>query len=817
MVEWVPPRLPLRWTSTEQPPFVGRDENVATSESAWAGVRAGAGRALFVLGEPGVGKSRLVGELCRRWHSVGAVVVVGTVVPEFATPYEPFVGPLRALTPLARGALAATGGTSHADVLAELARHDDDGSTLVGQGRLFDSVVGVVRAAATVHPLVLVLEDMHWADEGSIRLLMRLIETTSDAAVLVITTARVTAPERSDALAHAIARLSRLEYVDRIDVAPLTAEDVEEYLSRRTGMSPQAAREPARILGELTGGNPFLLRETWQQVVSAAAERGPIVELPESVNDLLRERITALAPTAQRTLRHAAILGLDVDLAELIAVSECAPADTLGGVDAAIASGLLEPPRLVRESYRFPHAIARQAVLDQMSSTETAQLHARTAVALRDGVPNAPRLVQRLAHHFASARPLGYGDEAVEYLTRAAEHAHRSLAHEEAGRLFERAAGSCVDRVAADDLRLRAARAWVSTADFARARALLELVAEQGSPAQRRAAAIGFEEASWRPGLDGRRALALLTRASRDGMTFAEEVQLGSSTARALAFTGDMERARALSSQMVRRARDAESPAALTVALRYSVNLGMRAADVRGILADAVELRELSAVGSDEYNAGVNIRGMACYIVGDGAGMDQAESDLVDVAARSGSYWNYWVYSTRFGRSVIEGRLADAAVTAELVRRADGDLKSDRDDGVSALQSYILRRETRAVTRIAPLLTGAESTRGRWVPGLLSLYCELEMKQPARRVLGEALPLSVEHPAHSAEWPAWLAFMAEAACWLEDRDAAAAIRPAVDRHAGLNLLAGWFVAPLGAADRYVGELDSVSGTGDPDA
>ena len=817
MDEWIAPRLPLRWTNAEQPPFVGRGDEVDRLDAAWSQARGGSGRAVFILGEPGVGKSRLIGEACRRWHRDGAVVVVGVAVPEFGAPYEPLVEPLRVLAPLARDRLAREGDPEALQVVAAaLGRKGSVSAPAVGQGRLYDSVVAVLRAAASGHPILLVLEDLQWADEGTVRLLTRIVETTPDSPVLVVASARTTVPDRSAPLIEAIARLARLSSVGRIDLRALSAPDVMEYLARRTGMSPDAVSEPARLLRELTGGNPFLLRETWQEVMAVSARQTDGVEMPESVNDLLRERILTLDATSQDVLVHAAVLGQEVQLTELLAVCDRTPGETLDGMDAAVASGLLEPPRLVHEAYRFPHAIARQAVLDQLPATRLARVHQRVAIGLQQNAPNASRLVQRLAHHFSAARSLGYTEEAVVYLVKSAEQAESKLAHEEAGRLFERASQFCAQKVEADDLRLRAARSWVMTADFARARDLLEPVATGGSPSQQREAAIGYEEASWRPGLDGRRAVELLTDAARSEMSPADRIRVDSALARALAYTGEVDRGTDIAADAVRRARDLGDPVILTVALRYSVTVSTRPMGLHRRLAQASELRALSEPGDETYNAGATFRSMACYIVGDASGLDTVERDLLATASRTGAYWHYWIHCQRFGRALIAGKLGIAAEAAKLITRAELEFKSDRNDGVFAVQTYMLERETRAITRVSRLLNGEESTRALWAPGLLALYTELELVEPARRALRETLAHAAHRPHESADWPAWLAFMSDAATWLEDSDAAAQLRPALAEFTGMNLLAGWFGAPLGSADRYLAELDSVCGHGDPE-
>ena len=329
-------------------------------------------------------------------------------------------------------------------------------------------------------PVVLALDDLHWAGPAAVQLLGRVVEGTADARVLFLGTLRNAPPDRSDALADTLASLSRLSGVLRIQLPPFTTEEITDYVAIRAGISRAGARESAEVLGELTGGNPFLLRAMWRRVVEAE-RRGDqrVIELPDTVGDLVRSRIATLQPPQRSVLELAAVLGQEVDLSEVIGISETSVDVTLAAMDAAVRAGLIEPPRLAGDRYRFPHAIARQAVIDDIPSTALLRTHARIAQVLESDFPAAPRLIQRLAHHYSAARALGFGDRAVTYLIRAAELAEDQYAYEDAGRLFERAAVISRDRDEQAELLLRAAGDWDLAADTARARTLYEQVADR--------------------------------------------------------------------------------------------------------------------------------------------------------------------------------------------------------------------------------------------------------------------------------------------------------------------------------------------------
>lgn len=830
MREWSAPSLPPSWTRSGQSPFVARNDEVAELEAAWADAVGGAGRAVFIAGDPGVGKSRLVSVVCTALHGSGATVLVGACVPEYGAPFEPFDQLIRDLLP------AFADGGDKAELRASIgllertfSRPADSSWTPgaeVGQGRLYEAVIDVLRAAARIRPLVLVVEDLHWADVTAVRLLSRIAAAAADSRLLLIGTFRATSPDRSETLADALAELCRLDGVRRIQLEPLTIDDIATYVSLRAGTSLAAARHPAAVLRELTGGNPFLLRETWRQVVDSDGqterERGTrIFEFPDTVRDVMHSRIRSLDPPTLHVLELAALLGNEVDLRELLAISDAPAATTLRAVDVAVSTRLLDPPRPGEEGYRFPHAIARQSVIDNLSGTDAMRLHAAIAQTLESRFPAAPRLVQRLAHHYTAARVLGFDDRAVTYLTGAAELADARLAHEDAGRLFERAADIALDSSVRDNLRLRAAASWTLAADFARARALTENVIEHGDARSRLEAAVAFEEASWRPGLPGQRAVELLTpalagfQAGGDDPLFVEGL---SALSRATAFTGAVGAAESLETQAIALARRIGDERVLASALRRTVGQTFRPHALQAGLARSAELTALASragMRKESFGVGPYFRSAACYILGDRRCLDESERDLAEAAGRWGSYWHYWVECLRFGRLFSEGRLAEAAEANNRVRHAERTFKSDATLGANALQSYMVRRESGALDSVRSYVTGEESPTSRWAPGLLALYTEFEMVEPARRLLRWLLDHDEPASHEAGDWPARLVFLTEAAVWLADSGAARRLQPWVTEYSGLNLMSGYFVAVFGSADRYLGQLEFLCATGSP--
>jgi DNA-binding CsgD family transcriptional regulator len=821
MGEWSAPPLPAGWTISGQPPFVARQDEVAAIEAAWADVAGGAGRAVFVSGESGSGKSRLVSEVCTRLHARGAAVLFGSCIQELGAPFEPFDEPLRVLLPAYR-ALASDGAGAESGELLErvLDRSIPDAAAhATSQERVLDAVVDVLHAATAARPVVLVLDDLHWAGPAAIRLLTRVVEATRRDGLLLIGTLRSAPPDRSDALADVLAVLSRLDRVQRIELAPFTSEEITDYVVVCAGLTRAGARESAQVLGDLTGGNPFLLRAMWRRVVEAERRGGQrVIELPDSVGDLVLSRLAALDAPQREVLQLAAVLGQEVDLSEVIGLSAASVEVTLTAMDAAVRLGLIEPPRTAGDRYRFPHAIARQAVVDAMPNSELLRTHARIAQGLESDFAAAPRLIQRLAHHYEAARALGFGDRAVTYLSRAAELAEGRYAHEDAGRLHERAASITTDGEERAELLIRAAADWDLAADTSHARDLYEQVADAGNSRQRLRAAIGYEDASWRPGHLGHRALDLLSSAIEDVPEDEDDplyVEALGSSARATAFTGAVDDAERLGDQAVELARRLDDPLVLAAVLRSTSTLTLRPRGIAKRQERSLELLALTRPMNNEWMAAAALHIFAnSYLLGDRDGLDDSEREMVRLTRQWGGHWNYWLACVRFGRALLAGRFEAAASAVRVAERNEVVFRSDAT-GATAVQEFMLRRETGRIERVRALITGYESPADRWPPGLLALYTELGLDAPTRRLLDWLVEHATPADADSSDWPARLVFMTEAALRLGDAEVARRLHRWLSEYTGLNLMSGIFLAPFGPADCYLGELESLTGTGAP--
>jgi DNA-binding CsgD family transcriptional regulator len=180
-------------------------------------------------------------------------------------------------------------------------------------------------------------------------------------------------------------------------------------------------------------------------------------------------------------------------------------------------------------------------------------------------------------------------------------------------------------------------------------------------------------------------------------------------------------------------------------------------------------------------------------------------------------FWTYLAGCFDYARQYMSGDFSAAEQTASsLLELGESVGNADGAEGPYGIQVYMVRRETGGLDQVRSLINGAERPGQHWTPGLLALYTELGLVDPARRVLKRLLDEELPRAATSAEWPAVLAFIVEAGLWLGDKAALRRLRPMLAEYAGCNLVAGPFVAVFGSADRYLGAVDSLLGDGTPE-
>ncbi|WP_093608340.1 helix-turn-helix transcriptional regulator [Streptomyces indicus] len=426
-------------TRSVSPVFVGRADELTVLNDALARATAGEPQALLLGGEAGVGKTRLLEEFCAAAAKDGAVVAVGGCVEIGAEglPFAPFSTALRSLLrelPDEMAAAAAGQEEQLARLLPELAdparppAHGLQGED-EGMARLFELTVRLLERVAAERPLVLVLEDLHWADASTRHLLTYLFRTLRSGRLVVIASYRADDIHRRHPLRPLLAELDRLRTLRRIELSRFTRGEVRRQLAGILAAQPEEAL--VERIFERSDGNAFFVEEL------ACSDDDCDHALPETLRDVLLVRVEALPEHAQRVVRVVAEGGSTVEYDLLAAVAGLGEDELIEALRAAVGANiLLATP--AGDGYRFRHSLVREAVSDDLLPGERSRLNRRYAEALEadPGLLRADERAPRLASYWYCAKDAA---KALPAILTAAVVARRRFAFSEQLRLLERA------------------------------------------------------------------------------------------------------------------------------------------------------------------------------------------------------------------------------------------------------------------------------------------------------------------------------------------------------------------------------------------
>ncbi len=474
---------------------MGRDEEIATLVDVWKRVVAGERRLVLVAGEPGIGKTRLASEIAARVVSHGGVALHGWCDEDLSSPYQPWAQALgayvRAVPDDVVERHTAGVATDLTRLVPELVdRVPDPGGTSAmdseaDQSRLFDAVDVLLARMGAEHPVLVVLDDLHWADRPSLALLRRLLVSDRAGSVMFLATYRDTDVDRRHPLAEVLADFRRETRVERVSLSGLDEVGLGAMLTDRAGHDAPVAF--VRVLLEETEGNPFFVEEVLLHLVETGGiyQRDGVwvtdadpadLGLPEGVRDVVGRRLSRLSSEANDLLTIAAVVGRDWDIAAVITAGGIDRDAALDALDAALGSGLVtEMPQTAGE-YSFSHALVRQTLLEEISSARRARLHWKIGQVLGAGPGSS---LTAVAFHLCEGVLAGEVTEAANAAVAAAEAAYEVGAPDEARTLAGRAIGVLDDaHVDEPEIRCRALLAVGEAAtrlqqDFEAARALV--------------------------------------------------------------------------------------------------------------------------------------------------------------------------------------------------------------------------------------------------------------------------------------------------------------------------------------------------------
>lgn len=798
--------------------FVGRDRELGVLLGSLHRAVGGEGRVVLVAGEPGVGKTRLVEEVVKR-HD-GAVAWAACPQAAAAPPFWPWLQVLRACT--GEEAMAALAGTDVRPLPETWAQGDvaSDRSRF----RLFEGVTSVLAAAARESPLVVVLDDLQWADEASIRLLQFIGGEVRRLPLLVVGTYRDTDLEPSHPLVEAVADLARSG--PHLTIGGLGPDELVALIRSIVGSADDIDEQLGAVLHVHTGGNPFFARELARLLdADGRLARGQLRGrelVPGGVQAVVGRRLARLPQPSYDLLSWAALVGTTFDVALLSAAAGCDPAEVLADLDPAIVARMVAPVDVGR--FQFVHDLVRETLELSSGAAERAARHRALGASLAATVGDDVGRIARVAGHLVAGAVGGDVDEAVRWAVRAAERAGAVLAYEDAAAWYDRAlttrrtvaAGDAEEislllalgSACLDAGNLPAARdAFVAAAGLARAR---------GAPEQLAAAALGLGA-----GLGGFE-ISLFDQVQIDLLEEALGALPGEDTSLrawvlarlsvALAFVEDSNRRSQLADEAIRTARRVGDDVALAHALAGWCDVFSGPDDVDRRLAAAHEVVALATASGQRP---LELLGRRLRIV---ALMEQGK--LIDAAVEVDAFervadvlrqpfYRWYVPLWRSTLAMTAGQFEDAARWTDEAARLGELAHSENAEILVAVQRVVrLRHEARfpeAAEVVARLLADVPDIGApgsvEWSLLVRDVICgETEV---AHRRADRLAAAGLRSPRADSEWLANLAQLADASVALHHQGLAAAVYDAMEPYAELFVVEGIGAAVCGAAAHYL--------------
>lgn len=820
--------------------FVGRERELAELLVALDDAISGQGRLVLMAGEPGIGKSRLGEELAGRARAVGAQVLAGRCWEAGGAPaYWPWVQAMRAYarmtdTELLRRQLGASGGEL-VTLLPELCqRFPDlpDPSSSEAEGarvRLFDAAVSFLTSAAEARALLLILDDLHAADEPSLLLLRFLARELGNGRIMVVGAYRNVDPTVRDPLSATLAEVTREPVTRRIELVGLDESEVAEYISRTASRTPD--HSVVEAVHAETDGNPFfvgevtrvLLREGTLEAAGAPARR----RVPQSVSDVIGRRLGRLSDDCRRLLTFASVLGREFPINGVARSGELAESALLDVLDEAITERLVAAVADAPDHLRFAHALIRDTLYESLTHPRRVKLHQRAGEVLEAVYGNElDSHLTEVAHHFVEAAPAGNVEKAVGYARRAGDRAARLLAFEEAARLYRLALSlvrsddpasvneRCELLLGLGDMQARAGDVPAAKQTFLQAAELAEAMGREELLAR---AALGYGGRFVWTGRDVHGMVPLLERAAD---ALGEEAsplrvrvlaRLANAISQQHPDAGD-----ALSAEALVLARQLEDRVTLAYALSSRL-LATRAPtdlDERWLLTEeliATEDKERAFEGHGYRTIILSARGDVPQLRRELEAMAQLTAELGQPSQR------WWTDSTSAMLALFEGRFEQAK---QLIARARA--LADRAVGYDAitfneLQRFALCRELGRLEEALPGLeqvVGASGSAGvdpsrPLLRCALALACwEVGNDQRALRLFEELAADEYAQLNVNNDWLLAASLLAELAVAAADRERADALYRRLAPFNGLNV--DTEEVSTGAVSRYLGLLAAVT-------
>ena len=824
-------------------PSVGVDDGAGPDWGQGNGPEVQSGRIVLLAGDAGIGKTTLSAELARRVHDAGAIVLAGRSPRETVVPYQPFLEALRhwAMNAQLSDLRASTReyGSELARLIPELRRRAPDlppppqDEPETERYRLFEAVVGLLTELSRSAPVLLVLDDLQWADRPTLLLLRHLARATNPARLLILGAYRA-AERRGDTFTSALGELRRDRLASQLDIRGLSESETAELVRVRAGQSP--ARAFARALYEETEGNPFFVEEMIRHLIEAGVQVGSASAselqrfgLPEGVKQVIALRLGRLDAPAAELLRVAAVIGRDVDAALLERVVVLGEDEFLAALDEALVGVLLVESDENPGSYLFSHALIRETLYESMSAPRRARIHKRVGEAIEAMQGRRrERYLPELAYHFTRGADPDDAEKAITYAWRAGEQATTMLAHEEAAEHYARAIDvqgrfepEAVERrcellLRLGEARVRGGERALGSSAFREAAALAERLGDGASLAR---AAIGASRRYVQPpGVVDTELIAMIERALElEPERSLVRVRLLASLCGSIYYSSERDRMRALSDEAIEIADELGDPEARA----YACSARRRVLWDAPHLAERIEAStEMLTLARQIGNIELQLQAHAWLVVDL---LERGDLDAVDAqmeAFEAGAdrlrqplfEWNSILW--RAMRALLAGSLERADRLASEALAAGAPAEAVTAAQYYAVQVLGIRRDQGRMgelERAARQLVEDNPGRPAWRAALATLLCDEGRLPEAGEEFERLAAGGFEDIPKDLDWLIAMVLLSDACADLGDGDRAALLYSKLEPYADVNVVIGLAAVCLGSAASFLGKLAATMG------
>lgn len=434
--------------------FVGRAEYLEHLRSRWEQACAGQTTVVLLTGEAGIGKTRVARHFAQEVHADGGVTLYGRADADALLPYQPFAEAFDHLINHA-GAQFAQELKLELSVLSRmfphLSRYADSAAASVDDDALryqiFQAVVSVLTQAGAKRPVLLVLDDLHWADKLTLLLLRHVLRHAAQARLLVLGTFRAVEVGREHLLNDLMIDLRRERRDDRLILEGFDTQSTAELVADRLGM--EVAPTFIERLQRQTHGNAFFVEETLRALADSGVSMDVAVDesalatlgVPEGVAEVVLRRVCQLSALASELLTAASVVGFTFQLGVIEEVLDAGPDEAIAAMEESVAAQLVLEVAGDVDRFTFSHALIREVLYEQLTAASRVRLHYRVAQALERLSERESVNPAELAHHYELARHIAGPAPSRRYSIAAGKHAAKRFAYEEAALHFRRALG----------------------------------------------------------------------------------------------------------------------------------------------------------------------------------------------------------------------------------------------------------------------------------------------------------------------------------------------------------------------------------------